>query len=331
MKRVTIIGDGGWGTALALLLHRNGHAATVWSPFPAYAEEVRRTRENVKFLPGHRLPDTLGWTADADAAAAGADVVVLVPPSQYFADVTRRFRGRLPAGARVVSATKGLDAHTHRRMSEIAADILGQGPVAALSGPSFAEEVARGLPTAVVIASRDPEAAVDLQRVFMGPDFRVYTSDDPAGVELGGALKNVIALAAGVVDGLGLGYNSRAALITRGLAEIARLGAALGAHASTFAGLSGVGDLVLTCTGALSRNRRVGERLGRGEKLGAILDGMEQVAEGVVNCAAACALAREAGVQMPIADAMNAVIHEGLPPREAVQRLMGRDPRQERD
>ncbi len=330
MKRVAILGDGGWGTALALLLHRNGHPVAVWSPFADYADEVRASRENLRYLPGFPLPPDLLWTAERGEAVDGAGVVVLAVPSEYLPGVASSFAGLLPAGARVLSVTKGLDRATRRCMSVVAGEALGAGPVAALSGPSFAEEVARGWPTAVVAACRDPGRAVEIQQVFNSEHFRVYTSDDVVGVELGGALKNVIALAAGVCDGLGLGNNIKAALMTRGLAEIARLGAALGARPATFAGLSGMGDLVLTCTGRLSRNRRFGERVGAGEPPDAVRAGMVQVAEGVVNSVNARALAREAGVDMPIVEEVCRVLFEGRSPREAVGALMAREPRPER-
>lgn len=330
MSRIAILGDGGWGTALALHAQRAGHAVRVWGPFPAYLETVRARRENTKFLPGIPLPEAIAWTADRAEAVDGADLAVLAVPSRFYRDVAASFAPVLPASARVMSVTKGLDATTGRRMTEVAEEVLGRAPVAALSGPSFAEEVARGLPAAVVIACRDAACATALQGLWNYGALRVYTSEDVAGVELGGALKNVIALAAGISDGLGFGGNARAALITRGLAEMARLGIALGAQAATFAGLSGMGDLVLTCTGTLSRNHAVGERLGRGESLETILGGMEQVAEGVVNCGHALALARAAGVEMPIMAEVHAVLYEGKSPREAVRRLLERDPRPER-
>lgn len=330
-RRVMVVGDGGWGTALALVLHRNGHAVRIWSPFPDYAAQVARLRANPKFLPGVPLPEDLVWTADRAVAVDGAQRVILAVPSAYFADVASSFAPHLPPGAAVLSVTKGLDRETHHRMSQVAADRLGRGPVAALSGPSFAEEVARGQPTAVVVACGDHDAAAGWQEVLSGGAFRVYTSDDVVGVELGGALKNVIAIAAGVCDGIGFGHNTKAALVTRGLAEMTRLGVALGAHPATFAGLSGIGDLMLTCTGRLSRNRAVGERLGRGERIADILAGMAQVAEGVANCVNACALAAETGVEMPIAEAIRRVVWEELDPREAVRRLLARDPRPERD
>ncbi|MBP7276088.1 MAG: NAD(P)-dependent glycerol-3-phosphate dehydrogenase [Kiritimatiellae bacterium] len=325
----TIIGDGGWGTALACVLRRNGHTVRIWGPFPDYIAQLRGARENPKFLPGTPLPDGLEWTSDPAEAVRGTDLVVLAVPSQYFAETARKFAPLLPANARRLSVTKGLDAQTLRRMTEVAGDILGGGPVAALSGPSFAEEVARRQPTAVVAACRDPDQVRAVQAAFNSETFRVYTSDDVIGVELGGALKNVIALAAGACDGLDFGYNTKAALVTRGLAEITRLGLAMGARARTFSGLSGIGDLMLTCMGRLSRNRAFGERLGRGERAEDILRGMTQVAEGAVNCRHACGLAARAGVDMPIAEAVRRVVEEHADPREAVRQLMTREPRPE--
>ncbi len=331
MKNVTIIGDGGWGTALALVLQRNGHAVTVWGPFPDYIDELRAARENRKFLPGIALPGELTWTADRAQAAAGAEVVVLAVPSRFYPQVAADFAPHLPPTAPVLSVSKGLHPQSHVRLSVAAEQALGRGPVAVLSGPSHAEEVARRVPTAVVIACADHDRAVDLQSVFNSPEFRVYTSDDVVGVELGGALKNVIALAAGASDGIGFGDNTKAALLTRGLAEIARFGVALGAHPQTFAGLSGIGDLMVTCASRHSRNRSVGERLGRGEKMADILASMEQVAEGVWTCQAALDEARRLGISVPIIEQVCAVVHAGKDPRTAVRELMTRDPRVERD
>ena len=327
--KTTIIGDGGWGTALACVLRRNGHDVRIWGPFPEYIAQLRAGRENPKFLPGVPLPDGLQWTHDPAEAVQDTELAVMAVPSQYFAETARRFAPLLPARARRLSVTKGLDAATLRRMSEVAEEVFGGRPVAALSGPSFAEEVGRGLPTAVVVACRDPEQARAVQSAFNSDTFRVYTSDDVIGVELGGALKNVIALAAGACDGIGFGYNTKAALVTRGLAEITRLGVAMGARERTFSGLSGIGDLMLTCMGKLSRNRAVGERLGRGERIAEILRGMTQVAEGVVNCRHACELAHRVRVEMPIAEAVRMVIENGADPKEAVRRLMSREPRPE--
>jgi glycerol-3-phosphate dehydrogenase (NAD(P)+) len=331
MKKVTIIGDGGWGTALALVLHRSGHAVYVWGPFAEYITEIKDRHENRKFLKGVQLPPDIVWTADRGEATEKADVVVLASPSHYFEDVTASFAGLIPPSSLVVSVAKGLHEATHRRMTEVAEGALGRGPIAALSGPNHAEEVARSVPTATVIACADHDIAENLQGVFTSQAFRVYTSDDVIGVELGGALKNIIAIAAGISDGIGLGDNTKAALVTRGLAEITRLGCAKGAHHATFSGLSGMGDLIVTCTSNLSRNRAVGERLGRGESVQDILDSMEQVAEGVWVCEAAKALAQEVDIQVPITEEVCAVIHEGKDPREAVRALTARDPRPERD
>jgi glycerol-3-phosphate dehydrogenase (NAD(P)+) len=327
--RVSVLGDGGWGTALALLLHRAGCRVRVWGPFPDYIRHVAETRLNEKFLPGVPLPEAIEWTSEHARAVEGADAIVVAVPSRFYGAVLAAFAPLVHAGARVLSVSKGFEQETRRRLSEAAARILGR-PVAVLSGPSHAEEVARGIPTAVVIAAADQTEAVALQQVFNGPDFRVYTSDDVAGVEAGGALKNVIAIAAGVCDGIGFGDNTKAALVTRGLAEMTRLGVALGAHAATFAGLSGIGDLIVTCMSRLSRNRYVGECIGKGEKPQDLLRRMEQVAEGVWTCAAALALARERGVEVPITEQVCAIVHEGRNPREAVRALMSRDPKAER-
>lgn len=331
--KVAVIGDGGWGTALALVLARNGHAPRVWGPDAAYLDEVRAARMNRKFLPGVELPAAIEWTADPAAALSGAEAAVLVVPSRYVRAVLERFADawRAAGAPPVVSATKGFDESTRRRMTELLAEVWGVPSPAVLSGPSIAPETARGVPTAVTVASADPAVAARFQDLFAGDTFRVYTSDDVQGVELGGALKNVIAIAAGVCDGLGFGHNAKAALITRGLAEMTRLGTALGAHPQTFYGLSGVGDLMVTCMSPQSRNRTVGERLGRGETVATILGGMEQVAEGVWTCGTALALAQQAGVPVPVMAQVDAIIHHGKKPLEAVVELMRRDPRAERD
>lgn len=331
MKQISILGDGGWGTALALVLQRNGHHVRVWGPFPDYLADVRIRGENTKFLPGVPLPPEIRWESDRSAAVAGAEVVVLAAPSRFYPQVAADFAPLIPRDAHVLSVSKGLHPVSHIRLSETAEQALGRGPVAALSGPSHAEEVARRVPTAVVIACTDHDRAVALQEVFNSAEFRVYTSDDVIGVELGGALKNVIAIAAGASDGIGFGDNTKAALLTRGLAEMTRFGAALGAHPQTFAGLSGIGDLMVTCASRHSRNRGVGERLGRGEKMTDILASMEQVAEGVWTCRAALDEARRLGISVPIIEQVDAVIHAGKDPRLAVRELMGRDPRVERD
>ncbi|MDD4101274.1 MAG: NAD(P)-dependent glycerol-3-phosphate dehydrogenase [Kiritimatiellae bacterium] len=327
--KITVIGDGGWGTAVALLLNSYGHKITVWGPFPDYLAEISTRCENPRFLPGVTLPAGLFWTANAAAAVAGAEAVILAVPSKYLGEVCRNFVGLIPSDALTVSLTKGLCENTHCRMSELAQEILGLDQIAVLSGPSHAEEVARGIPTAVVTAAADETLALRSQSLFNGPRFRVYTSTDPLGVEIGGAVKNVIAIAVGASDGLGFGDNTRAALITRGLAEITRFGIALGAAPATFAGLSGVGDLIVTCTSRHSRNHTVGERLGRGELIGDILDSMRMVAEGVWNAKVIHALGRKHGVEMPITDTVHALCYQNLPARDAVESLMGRDTKPE--
>ncbi|MDD5706778.1 MAG: NAD(P)-dependent glycerol-3-phosphate dehydrogenase [Kiritimatiellae bacterium] len=327
--KVTIIGDGGWGTALGLLLHGYGHAVTIWGPFEEYLSEIRAAGVNRKFLPDVPLPGDLRWTADPAAAMRGAELAVLAMPSRYYGDVCARFRESIASAMPLVSVTKGLCEQTHRVMSALAREALGARRVAVLSGPSLAAEVARQLPTAVVAASDDAALAATVQRLFSGPRFRVYTSNDPLGVELGGALKNVIAVAVGVSDGLGFGDNTRAALITRGLAEMTRLGSAMGARPETFAGLSGMGDLIVTCSSTKSRNHAVGMRLGRGESIGTILDGMQMVAEGVWNSHIVYALAQEAGVEMPISALVHRFCDEGLSPHDAVEELMGRESKAE--
>jgi len=331
MHRIAILGDGGWGTALGLLLLKQGHAVSLWGPFPDYIERLQQERENTLYLPGVPLPEALNWTADRDEAVAGAEIIILAVPSKYYRSVLESFASRLPADCMLLSVSKGLDTATRRRLTEVAGEVLGHKPVAVLSGPSHAEEVARGMPAAVVIACADHTRAHALQKIMTSLQFRVYTSEDVVGVELGGALKNIMAIATGVSDGLGFGDNARAALITRGLAEMTRLGVALGARPETFAGLSGLGDLIVTCTSRLSRNHLVGERLGRGETLDQIVGSMSQVAEGVTTCAIAHALAREQGIRVPITDEVYAVLHKNRSPAQAMQALMTRDARPERD
>lgn len=328
--KVAVIGDGGWGTALAMVLNRNGHDTTVWGPFPEYLEEIRTSGENKTYLPGVEMPASLKWTSDHAEAVKDAGLVVLVVPSRFYKPVVEAFKPFIPAGALIVSATKGLDEATHERMSETAEEILGR-EVAVLSGPSHAEEVARGVPCAVAIAARDHSIAEQIQQLFLNDTFRVYTLEDVVGVELGGALKNVVAVAAGISDGLGFGDNSKAALMTRGIAEITRLGAALGAQPETFMGLSGIGDLMVTCMSKHSRNRGVGERLGKGETLEDIMGSMKMVAEGVWNCQAAKELAGGLGVSVPITEQVNAVVHEGKNPKKAMLDLMSRAPKPEQE
>ena len=329
--KITVIGDGGWGTALALVLARSAHSVAIWGPDAAYLAEVAKTRFNPRFLPGVPLEGDLRWSADPAEVLAGAEAVVFVVPSKYAAATLARFRPAYDAAGRppVVNATKGFDEATLRRTSELIHDLWDVPTPAVLSGPSLAPETARAVPTAVTIACADPDTATFFQTLFNSPTFRTYTSTDVPGVELGGALKNVIALAAGICDGLGYGHNAKCALVTRGLAEIARLGVALGARPETFAGLSGIGDLMVTCFSTTSRNHTVGERLGRGETLDDILNGMLQVAEGVTTCASALTLARRHSVPVPIIEQIDAILRHGQSPLDAVRSLMARPPRPE--
>jgi glycerol-3-phosphate dehydrogenase (NAD(P)+) len=319
--KVAVVGGGSWGTALAVHGMRSGHEVSLLVRDPATATSLAERRENERYLPGVALPAALAISADP-GVAAGADLLIVAVPSEAFRAVCGRVRASVPRHGIVVSATKGLEVDTRRRMSEVAAAELPQSPITVLSGPSFALEVARGHPTAVVVAGADPAAAETVQKALSGPAFRVYTSDDVAGVELAGALKNVIAIAAGIIDGLGYGPNTVAALVTRGLAEMTRLGVALGGRAETFAGLAGLGDLVLTATGDLSRNRSLGRALGQGLTLEEAVARTAMVAEGVRTTLAACELAARAGVEMPITQEMHAVLYRGKPPREAVDALM---------
>ena len=323
--KICVIGDGGWGTANAMLLAGYGHDVTLWGAFPEYVEEMRRTRRNEKFLKGVTLPDNLNLESDRAKAVAGAEVVVLAPPSKFFTSVVSSFKGLITPERLVVSITKGLCEKTNRRMTDLGAEILGTGPLVALAGPTHAEEVARGVPTAIVAACTDPEKARRVQAIWSGPLFRVYTSDDPVGVEIGGAVKNVLALAVGCSDGMGFGDNTRAALITRGLVEMKRFVLAYGGKPETLSGLAGIGDLIVTCTSVHSRNHAVGERLGKGEKIGDILGSMQMVAEGVWNSKVVHDLARKLGVEMPICDLVHALCYEGFDAKEAVGAMMGRE------
>jgi glycerol-3-phosphate dehydrogenase (NAD(P)+) len=322
--KAAVIGDGGWGTALALILNENGHDVTVWGAFPDYVKAVRDSGQNSEFLPGIDLPDSLNWTSDRQEAADGAELVVMAVPTKFYRQVAESFSGIVPQSCTVVSVAKGFDRSTRERMTEVAASTLGCPSVAALSGPSHAEEVARGVPTAVTVASTDAKAPERVTEMFSNERFRVYTVQDVIGVELGGALKNVIAVAAGVSDGVGWGDNTKAALMTRGLAEISRLGVTLGAERATFAGLSGMGDLIVTCASQLSRNRAAGERLGRGESMETILGDGSHAVEGLWNCGIVKELAADAGVDVPITDEVYAVAYEGKDPTESVRSLMTR-------
>src|SRR5438105_4184502 len=331
---VTVLGAGSWGTALAVHLARIGHDVRLWARDPGFAATLSAVRENAVYLPGVPFPPTVTPNPDLAEACAGTEMLVFVCPSSGVRPLAEKLGTLLRHEPVVVSAAKGVEHETHFTMSAILEDVLGQdhrARVAVLSGPSFAREVGQGVPTAVTAAARDPAVADAVQRVFAGQTFRVYTSTDVVGVEIGGAVKNVIALAAGVSDGLGFGHNSRAALITRGLAEITRLAVQLGADRQTLSGLSGLGDLVLTCTGDLSRNRTVGLRLGRGERLRDIVASMKEVAEGVHNTRSVRALAQSVGVEMPITEQMHLLLYEDKPPLQAVIDLMTRGLKRETD
>jgi glycerol-3-phosphate dehydrogenase (NAD(P)+) len=330
---IAVLGSGSWGTALAKVAADKGHAVTLWGRSQAHIAEIAASHMNSRYLPGARLPPSLTATADLAAAVAGKPFVVVVVPSHTLREVMRRAAPALAPGAIVISASKGIENESLATMAEVLADVLpdDDARLAFLSGPSFAKEVGAGLPTAVVIASRARATAQQAATLFQGDRFRVYTSDDVIGVELGGALKNVMAIAAGVADGLGLGHNSRAALITRGLAEISRVAVKKGANPLTLAGLAGMGDLVLTCTGDLSRNRTVGIGLGRGQTLAEVLAGMSEVAEGVRTTKSARDLAERLGVEMPITRAMYRLLYEGASAVEMVAELFGRTPKHELD
>jgi glycerol-3-phosphate dehydrogenase (NAD(P)+) len=328
MTRITVVGGGAWGTALADLLARKGDAVTLWAREPEVVDAVNRGHANALFLPGAPLAPALRAEGDLTAAVRGAEVVVSAAPSHAVRAVMTQAAPALSkaGGPLVVSVSKGLDPERLERPSSVLEDVLPPGtPIAVLSGPSFAQEVYQRQPTAVVAAAADEAVAERAQRVFSTAYFRVYSHTDVVGVELGGALKNVIALAAGILEGLGLGYNTRAALITRGLAEITRLGVALGAQPMTFAGLAGMGDLILTATGPLSRNRGLGVELGRGTSLAQALAGKQTVAEGVNTARTAVALGERHGVELPIAREVADVLFRDKAPRQAIADLMERD------
>jgi glycerol-3-phosphate dehydrogenase (NAD(P)+) len=330
MKSVFVLGDGGWGTALAILLAGRGCRVWIWSVDEPYAREVARTRENRKFLPGVRISDeiTLCWDI---AALSGADIMVMAVPTQYVRSVLTRLAPSFPRGVPIVSVAKGIENETLLRPSQVIKDVLGRVKVGVLSGPSHAEEVARGLPATVVAAATDDDFARAIQKLFMGERFRVYTNTDKVGVELGGALKNVIAIAAGMCDGMKLGDNAKSALLSRGLVEMVRLGVAMGARQKTFFGLSGIGDLVTTCVSPHGRNREVGLRISRGLKLPEVLRTMEKVAEGVWTTMSVIALSKKYRVKMPITDEVYSVLFEDKAPRQALKDLMTRSAKSEEE
>lgn len=329
MTKIAILGGGGWGTALAIVVSRarKAHGVSLWVRDASLAELIRRERENRAYLPGPKLPGSVRVHSELEATVTAAQVILGAMPSAHAREVYSAALPFAAAGASFISASKGLEPGTHLRMSEVIAQVVSPkfAPrIAVISGPSFAAEAARGEPTAVVLASRDAALAAELQEEFAGPNFRLYTNDDVVGVELAGAMKNVMAIAAGACQGLGLGSNALAALITRGLAEMARLAVALGARPETLSGLAGLGDLVLTCTGSLSRNRFVGIELGKGRSLSEIMANMRMVAEGVNTAAPLLALAREHQVEMPITEQVDAILHAGKSPKDAIRDIMER-------
>ncbi len=330
MSRIAVLGAGAWGTALAIsLARRGGHEVVLWSHSSALADQLTEAGENLLYLPGFTLPADIHITSDLPGAIFEANIILCVTPSQHLRGVIAHIAPILTADQIILSASKGIEETTYLRMSQVIGSVT-DNPVAVLSGPSFAQEVAAGTPTAVVAAAASPEISQTIQRDFSSGSLRLYTNDDVTGVELGGALKNVIALAAGVVHGLNLGHNSSAALITRGIAEITRLAVACGGRRQTLAGLSGIGDLVLTCTGPLSRNRTVGVELGRGRQLSEIIASLNgKVAEGIRSTTAALGLAARYSVEMPITEQMDAILHHGKNPREAIRDLMSRPGRDE--
>jgi glycerol-3-phosphate dehydrogenase (NAD(P)+) len=330
LSRITILGAGAWGTALAIsLARRGGHQVTLWAHSQTVAEQLAESGENLPYLPGYTVPFDIKVTSDLPASIFEAEILLFVTPSQHLRGIVSHIAPLLTKNQILLSASKGLEEGSFLRMTQVLASVT-DNPTGVLSGPTFAQEVAAGSPSAIVAASADGRLAQTIQREFSSPSLRIYTNDDVTGVELGGALKNVIALASGVITGLNLGHNSVAALITRGIAEMTRLSLACGGRRQTLAGLAGIGDLVLTATGPLSRNRSVGVELGKGRKLDEILGGMGgKVAEGVRSTASALGLAARYGVEMPITEQVDAILHQGKTPADAIRDLMTRPGRDE--
>lgn len=327
---IAVIGDGGWGTTLAILLKRKGFSVTLWGAFGDYVKLLDRKRENVKFLPGIRIPKNIKITSDLDQAVSNKQLIVLAVPSQYLRSVLKRIKlQRCLPGAAFLSVTKGIEIGSSKRMSEVVREELGNVPLAVLSGPTIAHELAKGLPTTAVIASADKNLRKLLQNIFMTEGFRIYTNEDIVGVELGGSLKNIIAIACGISDGLGFGSNAKAALLSRGLAEISRLGKAMGAKVTTFSGLSGLGDLVTTCVSPYSRNRFVGVQIGKGKTLKQVKDNMQMIAEGVPTTKSTYQLSRKYKVYMPITEEIYSVLYKNKSPVKAVKDLMTREKKEE--
>ncbi len=324
MANISIIGGGSWGIALAVLLHNNGHHITVWSALEPEIEMLRTNHEH-KMLPGVKLPEDVSFTLDDREAVQGQELIVLAVASSYTRATAKRLSGLVVPGQKIINVAKGIEESTLMTLSQIIEEEIPQADVAVLSGPSHAEEVSRGLPTTIVVGAKSRETAEYIQGLFMSEVFRVYTSPDVLGIELGGALKNVVALAAGIADGLGYGDNTKAALITRGITEIARLGTAMGGKFETFCGLTGIGDLIVTCASMHSRNRRAGILIGQGKTCEEAMEEVKMVVEGVYSAKAAIKLARKYHVQLPIIEQVNAILFEGKAAEAAVKELMLRD------
>lgn len=325
MAAIGMIGAGSWGTALAALLHKNGHKVTMWSALADEIAMLEAEHEHKDKLPGVKLPEDMTFTTDMERAVKGQDVLTLAVPSPYTRETARRMRQYVAKGQRIVDVAKGIEEKTLMTLSQIIEEEIPQAQVAVLSGPSHAEEVGKGIPTTIVVGAKEKKTAEYLQNLFMNEAFRVYISPDVLGIELGAALKNVVALAAGIADGLGYGDNTKAALITRGIAEISRLGTAMGGRAETFSGLTGIGDLIVTCASMHSRNRRAGILIGKGYTMEEAMKEVKMVVEGVYSAKAAMALAQKYNVQIPIIEQVNAVLFEGKAADEAVKELMLRD------
>ncbi len=325
MADISVIGAGSWGIALAVLLHKNGHKVTVWSVIEEEIAMLKREHEHKDKLPGVRLPEDMEFTTDLEYAVRGRDTLVLAVPSPFTRSTSRSMKEYAAQGQIIVNVAKGIEEKTLMTLSQIIEEEIPQAEVAVLSGPSHAEEVGRGIPTTIVVGAKEKKTAEYLQNLFMNEVFRVYISPDVLGIELGAALKNVVALAAGIADGLGYGDNTKAALITRGITEIARLGTAMGGRAETFSGLTGIGDLIVTCASMHSRNRRAGILIGKGYTMEEAMEEVKMVVEGVYSAKAAMALAKKYGVQLPIIEQVNAVLFDGKAADEAVKDLMLRD------
>ena len=323
--KIGVLGAGSWGTALAVLLHENGHEVTLWSIDKREVAMIDEKREQVEKLPGVRIPDRIAVTNDVESSVAGKDILVMAVPSIFIRSTSKMIAPYVKEGQLIVNVAKGIEEETLMNMTDIIEDEIKQARVGVLSGPSHAEEVGRGIPTTVVAGAHDKKTAEEIQEAFMSPVFRVYTSPDMVGIELGAALKNVIALAAGIVDGLGLGDNTKAALITRGIAEITRLGLAMGGRFETFIGLSGIGDLIVTCTSTHSRNHNAGYLIGQGKSYQEAMDEVKMVVEGVYSAKAALALAKKYNVEVPITEQVNQVLFEGRSAKDAVTSLLMRN------